>query len=70
MLNSEPGYNDYRTLMIPIIIGSLGSMLFMYFNKMGTFFVGLFGGCVLGLTTLSVKDNGLFGSYQFRLVYL
>ncbi|CAG8478360.1 27553_t:CDS:2 [Dentiscutata erythropus] len=55
MLNSDPGYSDYRNLMIPFIIGSLGAMLFLYFNKVGVFFVGILGGCAFGLTTLSVK---------------
>ncbi|CAG8592404.1 1013_t:CDS:2, partial [Dentiscutata heterogama] len=70
MLNSDPGISDNRNLMIPFIIGSLGAMLFLYFNKVGVFFVGILGGCAFGLTTLSVKDNGLFASYQYRLIYL
>ncbi|CAG8519213.1 6396_t:CDS:2 [Scutellospora calospora] len=35
MHNSEPVYSDYRNLIVPIIIGSLGAMLFLYFDQMG-----------------------------------
>ncbi|CAG8609487.1 3606_t:CDS:2 [Gigaspora rosea] len=70
MMNSNLGYSDYRNLMIPTIIGSLGAMFFLYFNRMNVYFVGILGGCAFGLTTLSIRDNGLFESSLFRLVYL
>ncbi|RIB11074.1 hypothetical protein C2G38_135767 [Gigaspora rosea] len=41
MMNSNLGYSDYRNLMIPTIIGSLGAMFFLYFNRMNVSFVGI-----------------------------